>query len=269
MSYTTAELVKKQAVAPRSALEQQSTQEVTLSGSAPVSITSNAIVSGTLQALAVTQLAPASEAITFSSATITLPSKPLSPGSVTVADTESLGTIHLEGTDYVVDYQAGTVSRITGGAIGAGDRAHVWYFPFHVFVEGADYQVDHSAGTVRHVAGGQIPDGARILISFSYTVHGIDDKTYSEAANEANQMVSAAVDPSGEFGADLNLQTAATFLASAIICRIAATAALAGGARGSDASLWLDLSASFQKDATRLLETFKPPRRSLEAPRNA
>lgn len=269
MSYTTAELVKKQALAPRAILEQQVTQEVTMNGADTVALSPGPIVSGSLQTLALTQLEPTSESVTFATSTVTLGSKPLATGSVIVADSDSLSSIYVEGADFVVNHTAGTVTRITGGAIQSGAAANIWYFPFQQYSEGSDYVVDYLAGSIRRVTSGQIHDGARILISYRYSVQGVDQQTYSEAASEANQMVSSAVDPNGEFGANLNLQTAATFLAAAIVCRIAATAALAGGARGSDASLWLDLSASFQRDATRMLDQFKPPRKSLEPPRNA
>lgn len=269
MSYTTASLVKKHAPTPRSLTEQSVSQELTLKGTTSEVISPGPIVKGSLLVLAVTQNIPSSDKVTFTTTSITLPDKPLVVGSVTVADTESLGLIYVEGVDYIVDYTSATVTRVSGGAIQAGASANVWSVPFQQFSEGDDYSVDHTSGSLRRVSSGSIEDGARVTVKLLHSTHGIDDQTYDEAVTEANQLVASTVDPNGEFGADLNLQTAATFLGSAIICRIASCAALAGGARGSDASVWLDLADSFQRDAARLLDQFKPPRQNLEAPRNA
>ncbi|MCH7536143.1 MAG: VCBS repeat-containing protein, partial [Bacteroidetes bacterium] len=77
----------------------------------------------------------------------------------------------------------------------------------------------------------------------------ITDEIVDEATIEANRMVEAAVDPGGKFGADLNLQSAATYLAASILSRVAAAATLGADGPAKSAETWLTLAQSFRDDA--------------------
>ncbi|HSH00042.1 MAG TPA: hypothetical protein VLB27_08330 [candidate division Zixibacteria bacterium] len=267
MSYTNVDLVKRHVVAPTAEIALMERRELTLNAVGWVSLTNGAVAEGTVRTLALTQVSPTQETLTFSAATISLVAPPDYVGGVALADNSSQSTVYVGGVDYLIDHAQGTITRLSGGAIAAGASAHLWYFPLQVFAEGVDYDVDYDAGLIRRRSGGAIQSGQRVIVEFTSKPRGVTSDTYAAAAQEANRIVAAAVDPTYDFGADLNLQSAATYTAAAIVCRIAGAAALAGGASGRDAALWLELAASFNADAGRLIDSFKPPRRNLSGPR--
>jgi len=117
--------------------------------------------------------------------------------------------------------------------------------------------------------GGALISGQSVLVTLTPSTRELDTAVFTEAVNEANQQVSAAVDPNQDFGADLNLQSAATYLAAGIVCRVAGTLALAATADKKAATMWLELAASFRQDGATALDRFRPPRKNLSSPQNA
>ena len=80
-------------------------------------------------------------------------------------------------------------------------------------------------------------------------------------------MVERQVDPQRQFGADPILQTAATFLAVSLVCRMMAACDLKYDPMGRQtASGWLSLAESYRKDYTGLLKDFRPKVARLSGP---
>ena len=269
MSYTNAELVKRQVSAPPATGGKETTLTLTLSGSAWTRLITGTIADNTVTVTARTQAEPSLEVVTFTTDTATLGAAPIDSGGIVVANNSSLGAIYTEGIDYVIDFISGSLQRLPTGSISSGASVAVWYLPLTLFSANSDYEVDNENGLIRRTPGSAIADGQRVTVTFTATSHGVTPEVYDDAVNEADRIVSAAVDPNTDFGADPNLQTAATFIAAGIVCRISASAALASGASGRDAKLWLDLAASFQSDGRALLDNFKPPRKNLTGPKQA
>ncbi|MFQ5606489.1 MAG: hypothetical protein ACE5GA_00975 [Candidatus Zixiibacteriota bacterium] len=267
MSYTTVEITRRQIMTPGAPGTPERSVRASFTGAEWVQISPDRIISGSVTVKAVNGVAPVTESATFVNAAIVTGAKPLAPDSLTVAGDSSLGTIYSEGIDYVVDCASGVITRAMTGAIPAGSTVQLWYFPFTVYVDGVDYSVDHADGRVRRITSGAILSGGRVIVDFTPELAGISDEVFNEAVSEANQRVSAAVDPGGNFGANLILQTAATYLAASIICRIAATASLVSDSQGKNAALWLEIARSFAGDANALLHEFRPPTAALSGPK--
>lgn len=269
MPYTTVDLIKKQTLIPGAESAPAQSVEAVLTGTESAQLAPGRIVTGSVTVKSGTQAAPTAEAATFITDTITASGAPLVPGSLTLASDSSLGVIYSEGTDYTINYLTGSLTRAPSGLIPPGSSAHLWYFPYTLYVDGVDYSVDEANGRVTRIASGAILSSQRVTVDFKAEAPGFSDDVFNEAALEANQRVAALVDPAGNFGANLILQTAATYLGASIICRIAATAALVTDSQGKNASLWLETSRSFASDASGLLENFRPPGAALSGPKRA
>ena len=96
----------------------------------------------------------------------------------------------------------------------------------------------------------------------------LDEDVVGEAVGAANAIIEKEVDPLRKFGADSTLQTAATFLATSILCQIAAVYDLVqtslGKARGDN---WLALAEGYRRDYERLIADFHPPSNRLSGPK--
>ncbi len=266
MSYTTVALVNKHVIAPPVAPNTAITLSVQLKGSDWTSLSGGALQSGSVRVEALTQNKPQSEALKFTASQAQSASSPIAPGSATIAIDSSLGQLYIENIDYTLDYQSGSISAVTGGAISSNATTHLWYFPLTSYVEGVDYNIDYKLGRLKRLTSGVIVSGQSLQVTFTPVTNPLDDSVYAEAVNEANQIVSAAVDPAEDFGADLNLQAAATYLAAGIVCRVAGTFALAGSTDTKSASSWLELAESFRKDGASALDRFRPPPKRLNGP---
>lgn len=268
MSFTNKDLIKKHVIVPAVSIETEAVVELSLSGVAWLAVSGSALKVSSVIVKGLRRLAPLTENLTFVGGTASLANSPVSPSSVTLADNESLVTLYTENIDYTVDYQSGLIFRLNAGALPTGATFTAWYYDYTLFSEGADFEIDYDGGKIRRLSGGAIADGERTFIQFTPLVAGVDESVFSEAAVEANQMVTDVVGVSADFGADLNLQTAATYLGAAIVCRVAGSAALAAGVSGREVSLWLELAQSFSEDARRLLDRFRPARKNLSGPAN-
>ena len=269
MSYTTIELVQKHVIAPVSGETTTITVEVAVSGSAWIELNSGVIKAGSALVTALKSIAPQSEELVFNNSQAQSSLAPIANGSVTIASDSSLGITYSENTDYTVDHQTGSITAVTGGALPADVTVHLWYLPLTSYSEGVDFEIDYALGRIRRMPGGALISGQSVLVTLTPSTRELDTAVFTEAVNEANQQVSAAVDPNQDFGADLNLQSAATYLAAGIVCRVAGTLALAATADKKAATMWLELAASFRQDGATALDRFRPPRKNLSSPQNA
>jgi hypothetical protein len=266
MSYTNVELVNKHVIAPPTEPGTAITLSVQPTGSEWSPLTGGVLQTGSVRVNALTRNQPLSETLQFQASQAQSALSPVTKASVTIASDSSLGTLYIENIDYTIDYQSGAISAVAAGAISSGATTHLWYFPLTTYTESVDYEVDYTLGRLRRITSGGIVSGQDLQVTFVPVTQSLDESVYAEAVNEANQLVSATVDPSEDFGADLNLQAAATYLAAGIVCRVAGTFALANNSDRKSASSWLALAESFRNDGASALDRFRPPRKRLSGP---
>jgi hypothetical protein len=260
MSYTTAELVRHHLVTIAPVGERVFDQPVVLSGIEPVCFFGGPVEAASLVVKSITSQDLLRSILNLNAQRLSLTSSPIVRGSVVAASDSSLGVIYRENQDYVIDYAAGDLILVAGGALSLGASLTVWYQSFQVYQEGLDYLAAAEQGQLRRLSGGAIADGQTIYVDFAPVRTVYDDDILNQAVNEANGLVEREVDPEGQFGADPALQAAATNRALEIICYTAALRQLSGfNADGRTAEAWLKLAAVFAERSTRLLETFHPP----------
>jgi hypothetical protein len=75
----------------------------------------------------------------------------------------------------------------------------------------------------------------------------------------ANSLIAAEIDPEGRFGADPNLGAAATYRALEIVCSSSSARELSRQ-RGESriAQSWLQLAEQYNRQASRLIQEFRP-----------
>ena len=192
--------------------------------------------------------APSSEIIVPGDSAISLARSDLLACSVVVASDSSLGTIYIENVEYSIDYANGTISIISGGNIIPGTSLIVWYQHYSRYNEEVDYRIDYQSGKIKRLASGAIADNQTIYIDFHMNASQVGEEAIIEAVAEANSVIESMVDPEGRFGADLTLQTSATYLAVSIACRMLAIDEMkTNGANSTRSNSWLAVSESYRK----------------------
>ncbi|UCD94065.1 MAG: hypothetical protein JSU69_09885 [Candidatus Zixiibacteriota bacterium] len=225
------------------------------------------LVESSLRVKAIRDYSPVFEEIVLTDGIVSLTNNYLVPDSMTVASDSSLGAIYKENTDYSVDCDNGTVKRLDGSDIESGSTVSVWYYYYSLYEEDTDYGVDYREGMVRRLPGSTIEANQTVLIDYRLSGSQLNDPILSEAVLEANAIVERQVDPHRQFGADPILQTAATFLAVSLVCRMMAACDLKYNLLGRQtAAAWLSLAESYRDDYTGLLKDFRPKAARLSGP---
>lgn len=205
--------------------------------------------------------------ITLDGDTAIVAAAPFIPDTVLVVSDSSLGSVYVEGKDYLVDYAAATLTLKDGSAILTGQNVTVWYQSYHLCDSGTDYLADLSRGALRRTASGSIGNNETVYLDYRPAFLDPQDELLGSAVREANALVEKAVDPNRQFGADPLLQGAATCRALEIVCRALATRELAGRTRDEKTALaWLKLSDNYAKRSEELLSSFRPPTSGPSAP---
>jgi len=270
MSYTNIDLVRRLVGLSENRAATFRNYPLVFGDQAEVRLPGAGIVKGSVAVKRVIETAPRYQEVTVSSEPVSLNHPRIVPGSVTAASDSSLGNIYTIDVDYAVAYEAGIFSRIPGGAIDAGQNVSVWYYFHSLYSEGIDYAIDYDSAVIRRLAGGGIVAGQSLLIDYDTPYQYLSYEILNEAVLEANAMIEKEVDPQKMFGADLSLQTAATCLAAAILCRAAAAEDLRSkGNAAKNVSSWLALAESYRSDYERLIKIFRPGRSRMSGPRNS
>lgn len=192
---------------------------------------------------------------------------PIIPSSVLVASDSSLGTVYVEGKDYLIDCSAGLLTLVDGGALVIGQAVTVWYQAYFVFTSVADYVVEGSRGAIKRASSGAIAEGETVYLDYTPVFVSYQEALLTGAVAEANALVEKAVDPNRQFGADAVLQGAATYRALEIVCRASAVRELAGQGRSDKAALaWIKLADNYADRSEQLLNCFRPPVSGPSAP---
>jgi hypothetical protein len=193
--------------------------------------------------------------------------------SVVVSSDSSLGRIFVEHVDYQIDYQHGTIQRLSDGDISAQVSLTIWYLPYRIYQRGVDYDVDYSAGSIRRRASGAIESGQWVLADYTAEYGSFDDTVIDNAIAEADEQVLAFIDRSYRNSTEKGLVIGETYLSVAIICRIRAMESM-GPSGGSvvatrDAQSWAAVADIYRKEAYNLLANFSASRNAFNPPSKA
>lgn len=203
---------------------------------------------------------------------VVLSNRNLVPGTVLVASDGSLSVVYVENEDFVIDYAAGRVRRLSTGAITNGQTVEIWFRSYHVYTAGDDYTANAASGTVARKSGGAIADGQTVLIDYRVPLGAIPDSVIDRAIAEASESVSAAVDPRYADGSENGIIIGETHWAVAAVCRIRAAASLTESGTSSTnsraaAQVWLELAASYERTGREHLTRFSAPVSPLQSAR--
>lgn len=267
MSYTNIELVRKYVTFGNLPGGLQTNYPVTFTGLEDVQLPGHSIKKDTVVVKALGSAEPTYEEVTLGDSTISLANTQLVPNSVTVASDNSLGKIYTENADFSVDYTNGKIDRIDNGAISSGSKTALWYHYYIQYNEDVDFKVGYQTGIITLLAGSAIQIGQMILVDYQLLQSFLNDELIMEAVNQANAIVEGTIDPERAFGADLVLQTAATYLAISLLCRIEAAGCLKYGGNGDrETRWWLSLGESYRADFEKLIKKFHPGASRLNHP---
>jgi hypothetical protein len=267
MSYTNLDLVKRHVSFFDFPSGVKTDYPVAFSDVEWVDLPGRPIVESTVTVKAMKDYAPAIEHVILTDGEVPLSHQRLVPLSMTVASDSSLGIVYKENTDYAVNCTAGTIKRIADGNIQSDSEVVIWYYFYSVYTEGVDYNVDYREGMIRRLAGGGILPGQTVLVDFELSGQQISDELVGGAVQEANTIIEGQIDPDRQFGADLTLQTAATYLAVSILCRILAAGGLRTGISDRQRAVsWLALAESYRSDYHGLVKAFRPGASRMSRP---
>lgn len=201
---------------------------------------------------------------------VTLSHGKLIPDSVVVASDSSLGRIYTESVDYHIDYDTGTIRRLSSGSVPALSNAVIWYLFYRVYLRGVDYDINYQDGSLKRRNSGAIESGQWVLLDYTSEFSSLDDAAIENAIGEANAQILSFIDSSHRESNDRALVIAETYLAVSIICRIRGMESISPsvGKAGSDgdARSWAAISDMYRKEAYNILApfaaavgAFKPP----------
>ncbi len=148
-----------------------------------------------------------------------------------------------------------------------GDTVTFFFLPYTVYVEDTDYRIDYNSGEIQKIPSGAIQLGESLYIDYEPIYNNYTDEILNNAVIEANAIIEKQVDPDKQFGADLVLQTAATYRALEIICRSSAMRELIGSnKKDSNATSWIKLAELYLSRSEKLIESFKSPLKHIQPP---
>jgi hypothetical protein len=260
MSYTNTELVKKHINWGSTVSAVQRNRPITFSGLQWSSLGGRNIAAGSLRVKALRSNVPCREYIILGNEPVLLALRQVVSDSILVASDSSLGTIYVENIDLAVDPVNASIRRIANGNIAENSTVVVWYYGYALYEEGTDYSTNYAEGLIRRLAGSAIQDGQEVLADYELMSGNIDDDILAEAVSEANAIIEREIGSEQSFGADLALQTAATYMAVSLLCRIAAANDLSGSGisrTSSSAASWLALADNYRRDYELLIKPFR------------
>ena len=267
MSYTNVELVRKYISLGNLPGGLQKDYIVVFSGLEEVLLPGHSIVEDTVVVKAIGSSQPYFEKVTLGDSTASLANEQLVPNSVTVASDSSLGIVYTENEDYSIDYINGSILRIGSGNISSGSENALWYHNYTQYNENVDFSVGHQTGTIKRLAGSAIQIAQMVLVDYQLSQSLLNDEIITEAVSQANAVVEGEIDKEQTFGADLILQTAATYLAVSLLCRVEAAGCLRYGGNGDrETRWWLALGDSYRSDFEKLIKKFHPGASRLNHP---
>lgn len=194
-------------------------------------------------------------------------SLPIIEGSIVIASDSSLGTIYTENSDYIIDYTLGNLNIKSSSLIVTNQYLTIWYKNYTIYALNVDYLINTDLGQIKRLASGGIADGEAVYLDYAPISIVYDESIIESAVDSANGLIESEVDPSGSFGSDRTLQTAATYKALEIICQAAAIRDMAKSYDyNKNVSVWIKLAEMFQKNSEALIKKFRPPFEQINSP---
>ena len=273
MSFTTKEIVKKHILDHHLGSSSVENELVRLQGDDSTQLQRRMVLPNSEKVKGREQVEPTREDIDFSvSDTQNLSHSELIQDTVVGAEDSSLATIYVENVDYHIDYDTGTITRLSSGSIPEGASAVVWYLYYRVYEKGIDYDIDYQRGRIKRRSAGAIESGQAVYVDYTAEYGSLDDEAIVNAISEANSRILDFIDAVYQDANDKLLVTAETYLSVSIICRIRAMESISpsrGKTESSDAASWTALSDMYKKEAYNILSGYAGPGNSFNSPSKA
>lgn len=220
MPFTNAQLVRKHLIEHSITGQSVENLPLKLAGSAPVKLPSGPLLSGSDKVKGKEEGTPKQETVLLTLAGVQLTSTDLIPESVVLASDSSLGSVYVEQVDFAVDYPAGKIRRLSGGALTVDANVTVWYVPFRIYARNADYKIDYGRGELTRLTGGVIEDGQTVLVDFKIDPAFLGPEVIENAVAEAEALVVSQIDAAYLDFSEPGLAAGATYLAVGILAHI-------------------------------------------------
>ncbi len=265
MGFTNIDLVKRHILEHELGTVSKENVACRLEGETPFQLPHVLLLPGSEKVKAKEQNVPTCETISFASFdTVQLAHQELIFDTVVVANDSSLGEIYVENVDYSIDYDSGTITRISTGSIPTASSVVIWYLYFRIYTKDTDYQIDYVKGQIKRLASGDIEDGQWVLVDYTVEFALLSDKVIENAIKEANDQILQYIDSSYANSTDQSLVTAETYLTVSILCNIKAMEAMTqnivsgtGWQAHSLSLAWSKMSGTYRDQAYGLLKRFR------------
>lgn len=144
--------------------------------------------------------------------------------------------------------------------IADGGAVYVWYLPFNQLISGTDYDIDYSAGTIVRRAGGDIANKSSVWIDYTHSNQTPTDNAITECIREAQSFILPRLkSPYDEDSDDEGLRALHTNLSMYYLC-LSQTFKELNNARIGDsdkyARRWRELAGSYLSLAMALFSKY-------------
>lgn len=257
MPFTNAQLVRKHLIEHSASGQAVENFPLKLAGAPAAKLPGAPVLAGSDKVKGKEEETPKQETVLLTPAGVQLQSTDLIPESVAAASDSSLGTVYIEQVDFAVDYAAGKIRRLLGGALTADTNVSVWYVPYRIYTRNADYKIDYGKGEVTRLAGGVIEEGQTVYVDFRPDPAFLGEEIIANAVAEAEAQVAARIDAAYVDSSETGLSAGATYLAVAILAQIKALEAMQAGVPSHQLSRsWAIMSNFYRKRAQEFLAPF-------------
>ena len=257
MPFTNAQLVRKHLIEHSVAGQAVENFSLKLTGTTPAKLPGAPVLSGSDKIKGKEEETPRQGTVLLTLAGVQLQSTDLIPESVVAASDSSLGTIYVEQVDFAVDYPAGKVRRLPGGALTSDAAVTVWYVPFRVYTRNTDYKIDYGRGELSRLASGVIEDGQTVYVDFKLDPAFLGEEIIENAVAEAEAQVVSRIDAAYLDSSDPGLSAGATYLAVSILAHIKSLESMQAGMPSHQLSRsWAIMSNFYRRRAQEFLAPF-------------
>ncbi len=271
MPFTNAQLVRKHLIEHSAIGQSVENLPLKLAVATPVKLPSAPLLSLSDKVKGKEDMTPKEETVLLTLASVQLASTDLMPESLVVASDSSLGTIYVEQVDFAVDYPAGKIRRLPGGALTVDTMVVVWHVSFKVYTRNVDYKIDYGKAEITRLASGVIEDGQTVYVDFKIDPAFLGLEVIEGAVAEAEAQVVTLIDPAYVDSSEPSLATGATYLAVSILAQVKALESMQSANPSHQLSRsWAIMSNFYRKRAADFLASFaKKPGglKSLTLPR--
>ncbi len=211
---------------------------------------------------------PVYEAVIIADNPVSLGHANLITDSVVAASDQSLTTIYRENIDYIIDYNAGTISRIEAGGIQSGKEVSVWYYHFRLYQKDVDYAVDYASGKITKLPGGELDAGQMVWVDYEVEAGIFSEEMISRSVEEAHTIVCANIAVEYLESSDRLLEIAETYIALEILARMKGLEVMQStfvnpSQKSSIGMQYLQLGQSYRAEAENILVRYGAPSEAL------